>query len=776
MSFRTHTQELSQPENNKSFHYYLRLFLTNAWFIIPVAVVILTLWILFIYRYGIIKPVLEATSVLQFDDPDDISAVSERVPLQADTRAALVKSRSFLEQVAQDLSLRLQTERYTRSEIFDSVHVSDDAPSFDFIMKVNDSAYTLLCRASGSDSSFSSVDSGKLSELQDITFNNISLVWSEQYHRAPISFSFKVIPLLDAVTWIIENLKIDISGREFDIMSITMQGKDRNLISAIANSIADKFVYTHSLTKKVRRDTILSILEKQLLAAKKDMLNAEASLRRFREQYPTLGLDNAFTTPVEIIDLKASNAEIHSTLKEGRELQRRFRAVNDTGLTGLLSEMVSFLNRYQTATAQGLQSELIMLTNEAAALKERYSPHHPEVKKNRRNLVVLGNKITNALSDLLHDLERRSNEIDDKIGKMNQEISSLPSKQLQLFNLQRRYEVNTEIYTSVLTRYNEARLASSVVSGDVHVVDHAVPPDEKPDIKIVVLLFTIGMFMGLSAGYGPVLLLDSTKKTVHTPEELHRKTKLPILESIPVKGKWFSSASEVWLEKVDDKIREFQEETYRSLRTKILLKLHNQTPRRLLVTSLGTDEGKSFTTIHLGIALSQLEKPTLLIDADLHKGTLHSFLNISSKQGLSEYLTSDKAIDSEFFGQIVQSTKFPCLCCISNGKQDQNAHYLLNSDRFRLLLDFASSRFETILIDTPPFAVVTDALSMQEIVSNYLIVVRSRKTNVEELNRKIEEFAGFRKKILGVVLNGASYKRMEYYHYTSYRSKKGNRS
>jgi capsular exopolysaccharide synthesis family protein len=643
-------------------------------------------------------------------------------------------------------------------------------------MKVNDSAYTLLYRASGSDSSYSGVDSGKISELQDITFNNISLIWDEKYHQAPFSFSFRVVPLIDAVTWIIDNLKIGISGTELDIMTITMQGKDKNLICEIANSIADKFVSAHSFTKKVRRDTILSILEKQLLTAKKDMLNAEASLRRFREQYPTLGLDNAFTPPVEIMDLKASNAEIQSTLKEGRGLLRRYQTVNDTGRTGLMSEMVSFLNRYQTATAQGLQSELTMLINEATDIKGRYSPHHPEIKKNRRNLEVLGGKITNALSDLLIDLERRSNEIDDKIGKMNQEISSLPSKQLQLFNLQRRYEVNTEIYTSVLTRYNEARLAEAVVSGDVHVVDHAVPPDEKPDVKVLVLLFTIGIFMGLSTGYGPVLLLDSIKKTVHTSEDLHRMTKLPVLESIPVKGRWLRSASDVWLEKVDNRIREFHEETYRSLRTKILLKLHDQTPRRLLVTSLGTDEGKSFTTVHLGIALSQLEKPTLLIDADLHKGTLHSFLNISSKQGLSEYLTSDKAIDTELFKQTVQTTKYPYLCCISNGKQDQNAHYLLNSDRFRLLLDFASSMFETILIDTPPFAVVTDALSMQEIVSNYLIVVRSRKTNVEELNRKIEEFAGFRKKILGVVLNGASYKRMEYYHYTSYRSKKGNRS
>jgi capsular exopolysaccharide synthesis family protein len=738
--------------------------------------VFLTLWMVFIHRYGIITPVLKATSVLQFDNPDDLSAVTERVPLQADTRAALIKSHSFLEQVAQDVSLRVRTGRYVRSVIFDSVYVSESAPSGEFKMQITDSSFNLSGRAFGSNSTFSTVLSGQLSDLQDLSFNNISLYWSEQYNQKPFSFSFKITPLKDAVNYILDNLKIDISGTKQDILFITMQGKDKDLISTIANTIADKFVYTHSLTKKIRRDTILTILEKQLFTAKKDMLTAEAALRKFREQYPTLGLDNAFTTPVEILTLKESEAELNSTLKEGRELLTRYSSVNDSGRTGLMSEMVSFLNRYQTATAQGLQNELILLMSETATLKERYSPHHPDVKRNLRNLELLGDKITNALSALLNDLDRKSNEINDKVGKMNQEINNLPSRQLQLFNLQRRYEVYTEIYSSVLTRYNEARLAESVVSGDVHVVDHAAPPDEDPDIKVVTLIFAIGLFFGFSAGFGPVLALDSIKKTVHTSEDLRHLTELPVLESIPVKGKWHKSATDVLLEKVDDKILEFHEETYRSLRTKILLKLHNQTPKRLLVTSLGTDEGKSFTTTHLGIALSQLGKPTLLIDADLHKGTLHSFLNISSKQGLSEYLTSDKALDSEVFKQTVQTTKFPYLCCITNGEHDQNAHYLLNSDRFRCLLDFASNMFEMILIDTPPFAVVTDALSMQEIVSNYLIVVRSKKTNISELNKKIEEFAGFRKKILGVILNGASYKRMEYYHYTSYRSKKEHRS
>lgn len=773
MSFRINAQEDAHVDTGKQLRHYKKLLIRNTWFIIPVTLVMLILWVLVIHRYGLLTPVLQSTSVLQFDNPDNISAVTERVALQSDTRAAMIKSRSFLQQIAQDVSTRLQTGRYIRSEIFDSIYIAEDAPEGEFLFKVTDSSYTLQHREFKSNKPFSVIFSGPMKNLSSISFNKILLHWDTTFQQNPFSFSFAVVPMKDAINSILDKLKIETSGTERDILSVTIKGKDKDLITTLANSIADNFVNAYLETKKTRRDTILNILEKQLMTAKNDMLSAEAALKNFREQYPTLGMNNAFSTPVEITSLKESAEELKQSRQEGIDLLKRYASVNDSARAGVMSEIVSFLNRYQTATAQGLLNELNSLTTEAERLKERYSPHHPEVQKNTRNFERLGQKMTNALSLLIEQLQRRSQEINQKIAQMSKEINNLPSRELQMFNLQKKYEVNTEIYSLVLTKYNEARLAKAVESGEVHVVDHASPPDEDADPKVLVLLFVLGLLFGLTTGIGPVLFLDSIRKTVHNSEELCRLTDLPVLESIPVKGKWCRNPADAWQENIDYKIRDFHEETCRSLRTKILLQLHNQVPKRLLLTSLGSDEGKSFTAIHLGIALSQLEKPTLLIDADLHKGKLNDYLNVSAEGGLSEYLTSDKAIDAESFKQFVKTTQYPYLCCISNGKHDPNAHHLLNSDRLRCLIDFASNVFEVILIDTPPFAVVTDALSMQEIVSNYLIVVRSDKTNISELNKKIEEFSGFREKILGVILNGAPYKRMEYYYYTSYRSKKG---
>ena len=74
-----------------------------------------------------------------------------------------------------------------------------------------------------------------------------------------------------------------------------------------------------------------------------------------------------------------------------------------------------------------------------------------------------------------------------------------------------------------------------------------------------------------------------------------------------------------------------------------------------------------------------------------------------------------------------------------------------------------------IILDTPPVAVTTDAIGVQDIFPRYIFVVKAMHTDIAELNRKIREFPGLRKRIMGVVLNGAPYKQTEYNQYTSYK-------
>jgi tyrosine-protein kinase Etk/Wzc len=437
--------------------------------------------------------------------------------------------------------------------------------------------------------------------------------------------------------------------------------------------------------------------------------------------------------------------------------------------------MISFLNRYQTGTAEALGSELQGLIEESRRLRDQYSPMHPIVTQHRDDVRNFGTKVTSALYDLMNQISRKISENNTRIDKINSEIAKLPSKELHLSNLQRKYEVNSEIYASVLTRYNEAKIARAMEVGDVYVVDLAVVPEGSSDPKALFVLVGMGLLLGLLTGVGPVLVVDFFDQTARTEKDLRRMTDLLILEAVPIKGCWGKGKGTIEEKCVDSKLvaadysQNYVDETYRSLRTKILLSLHEEKRKRIIITSLNMGEGKSFTAANLAITMAQQRIPTLLLDGDLRRGIQHLHFGLEKQPGLSNILSDSSPLSASYLQPSIQSTHINYLSIIGSGSTVPNSAELINSLRFRELLDILSDNFEIIIMDTPPVAVTTDAVGVQDIIHKYMFVVRAGHTNIAELNRKIKEFPGLHKKVLGLIFNGAPYRRTEYYQYASYK-------
>ena len=106
---------------SRQLDHYIHLLQRKWWFVLPVTAAVIIIYALAVNKLGISRPKLDATAILQFDDPDELSSVQERVVLESDAKAVLVRSRSFLEGIVRKLSLQLEVSRYSRSEIFDSV-------------------------------------------------------------------------------------------------------------------------------------------------------------------------------------------------------------------------------------------------------------------------------------------------------------------------------------------------------------------------------------------------------------------------------------------------------------------------------------------------------------------------------------------------------------------------------------------------------------------------------------------------------------------------------
>jgi capsular exopolysaccharide synthesis family protein len=169
-----------------------------------------------------------------------------------------------------------------------------------------------------------------------------------------------------------------------------------------------------------------------------------------------------------------------------------------------------------------------------------------------------------------------------------------------------------------------------------------------------------------------------------------------------------------------------------------------------MVTSALPVEGKTLTAANVALTLAEsYKRQVLLIDADLRRPWVHEMFQIPNLSGLNDGLRSS------------EDRKIPLLrltdhlSVLTAGRPDRDPMSVLSGDRMRRVLQEASLRFEWVIIDTPPVALLTDAHLLASLVDAVLLVVQSGKTPLAAINRAVEAVG--RERILGVVLNRADH-------------------
>jgi capsular exopolysaccharide synthesis family protein len=212
-------------------------------------------------------------------------------------------------------------------------------------------------------------------------------------------------------------------------------------------------------------------------------------------------------------------------------------------------------------------------------------------------------------------------------------------------------------------------------------------------------------------------------------------------------------------------------ESYRALRTSLLLTSLGAPPKVILVTSALPQEGKTTTSMNTAIVLAQKGSRVLLIDADLRRPSVHKALGMGPRTGLSNVLTGS----AQLHQAIVRSTLIPTLYIMTAGTPPPNPAELLASSNMRDVLNELREQYDHIVIDTPPTLSVTDAVLLSTNADSVVLVIRSGQTTRQALRRARDLLVRVNARIAGVLLNAADLKSADYYYYYEYRGKYGNR-
>ncbi len=561
------------------------------------------------------------------------------------------------------------------------------------------------------------------------------------------------------------------------IVEIHYSHPDPRLAAQIVNMMINTFIEQNFKTKFESSMQTADWLSRQLLDLEMKVETSQEKLVRYQKEHNILGIDEK----QNIVTSKLDELNKELTAAEGDRIQKEstyklasaanselFEKAEPSSLINQLRSQESELRmKYADATTQFGSSypKVMELGNQLKQVEESIKA------ENKRIAARVQNEYLSAL--------QREKLLSTALDVQKQEANHLNESAIEYNILKRDAESNRQLYEGLLQRLKEASVSAGLRSSNISIVDPARVPT-RPSAPNVPRNILLGLALGLFAGVGLAFVLESLDNTVRTPEEAEIISALPSLGFIPLNTQLVAnrknghprlSLGSRSSERTDspelisfDRPRSEVAESYRALRTSILLSSLGSPPKVIMVTSALPQEGKTTTSINSAIVLAQRGGRVLLVDADLRRPGVHRALGLRNTSGLSTMMTGGDAGEDA-----IMSTEIPNLFVLTAGPPPPQPAELLGSTLMKDYLARLRKEFDHIVIDTPPALSVTDAVLLSIEADSVIIVLRSGQTTKAALRRVRDLLSRVNARTTGIVVNafdlhsGSSY----YYQYDS---------
>ncbi|HBX7701655.1 TPA: polysaccharide biosynthesis tyrosine autokinase [Klebsiella pneumoniae] len=432
--------------------------------------------------------------------------------------------------------------------------------------------------------------------------------------------------------------------------------------------------------------------------------------------------------------------QVRSDLDQAEDKLNQYRRQSDS--VDLSLEAKSVLDQIVN-----VDNQLNELTFRESEISQLYTKEHPTYK---------------AL------MEKRKTLQDEKL-KLNKRVSAMPETQQEILRLSRDVESGRAVYMQLLNRQQELNIAKSSAIGNVRIIDNAVtqPKPVKPK-KIIIVL--IGIFLGIVVSAGIVLLKVLLRRGIETPEQLEELginvyASIPVAEAFARKkvndkgwGNRNSEQSQSFL--AIENPADLAIEAIRGLRTSLHFAMMEARNNVLMISGASPNAGKTFVSSNLAAIIAQTGKKVIFIDTDMRKGDTHKLFNVKNDKGLSDILSGKSDINGAV--RTIEQANFDY---ISRGAVPPNPAELLMHRRFGELLNWASERYDIVVLDTPPILAVTDAAIIGNYAGTTLLVARFELNTAKEIDISVKRFEQTGVNVKGCILNGVVKKASSYYGY-----------
>jgi len=334
------------------------------------------------------------------------------------------------------------------------------------------------------------------------------------------------------------------------------------------------------------------------------------------------------------------------------------------------------------------------------------------------------------------------------------QVESQSAELLKLEQLEREAGASRQIYEYFLGRLKETSVQQGVHGADSRILSRAVLPTRPSAPRKATIVMSV-TFVGFMLGCALVLMNEARQTGFRSSQELEQATGITVFAQIPKAP--FTRRKRI-LNYLANKPTSAMVEAVRNLRTSVLLSNMDNPPQVIMMTSSLPGEGKTTQSLALAQSFAGMEKQVLLIEGDIRRRTFQEYFNLKGHPGLVTAVTGGKPLDD-----IVVHSEDLGVDILLGEKTTVNAADFFSSGRFRTFLSQLRSRYDVIIIDTPPVLVVPDARVIGPMADAVIYAIHWNKTTRAQLEEGVHSLQSVDIKISGLSLNQIDMRKAQSY-------------
>lgn len=591
--------------------------------------------------------------------------------------------------------------------------------------------------------------------------------------------------------------QIDVGNiKKTDVLEISYKDTDAKLAAAVVNTVMGAYLENNLLANRAEAVAAREFIQRQLPQANASLRKAELALRQFKENNNVVSLNTEANSAIDVMaDLQKQITTTESGLADAKAQSEALK--KQLGANSQNALAVTSISQFPAI--QDVLKEIQQVESQLATERSRFREEYPTVvglKRKKASLVQLlqqrlknyaGNQkpVVNAnlqnsgfdqkLTEEFIQAETRRLGLSSQLAALSnlqatykQRLGVLPKLEQKQGELERQLQAAQTTYSLLHQKFQEIRIAENQNIGNARVISAASVPDEPVTSRQ--MPFMVATVMGILAAVASVYVLEATDKSIRTVEQAKKVFEFTLLGVIPAKKK----AEKVSLKNGDlerstpeiimrESPRSALSEAYQMLQANLKFLNSDKELKAIVVTSSVPKEGKSTVSANLALAMAQMGRKVLLMDADMRRPLQHKIWDLPNHLGLSNIIVGQ----TEPRSAIKKITAN--LHVLTSGVIPPNPMALLDSQRMTSLIEVFCANYDYVVVDTPAVNTAADAAILGKMTDGVLLVVRPGVVDTACAARAKEFLEQSGQQILGQVINGfyPENEPYSYYHFSS---------